>query len=393
MFQFFKDPKFDFMGRRNTLLVASGLMVLASIAVLLVNGLNLGIEFAGGTELEIRYAQTPDLGRIRATLSSAGMTSQTVTTIGDPALNEVYIRLATDAGEDSTRDDVPTRVVEALGADQVAAQGADRIDLNIVDAQPIMRLLSQAPGLTPAQADELTQAILARRQEVAIIGSIDSLSDLPGMTPTIQTHLERGAYAGEFTVRRQSFIWPAIGEELQRKAGLAILGSLVGMLIYIWIRFQLQWGFAAVVALAHDTLLTLGLFSIFGKELSLPVVAAFLTLVGYSVNDTVVVFDRIRENVRKRTGTLEETINLSINQTLSRTIITSGLTLAVVVALLLFGGAALNPFSFVLTIGVIVGTYSSIYVASPILLLSRKVASARKQGQGAGRTRKVRTTA
>jgi len=175
---------------------------------------------------------------------------------------------------------------------------------------------------------------------------------------------------GPLSLRKRSYVGPAVGEQLVQKTLYAIVGSLVGMLLYIWIRFQLQWGFAAVVALAHDTLITLGLFSIFNQEMSLPVVAAFLTLVGYSVNDTVVVFDRIRENLRTRgSESIEVTVNQSINQTLSRTIITSGLTWVVVLALLVFGGAALKPFAFVLSVGVVVGTYSSIYVASPFLVI------------------------
>ena len=200
--------------------------------------------------------------------------------------------------------------------------------------------------------------------------AVDDLSGLARMTPEILEFLGQRTHAGSVVLRSQSYIGPAIGRELMRKALGAIIGSLIGMLVYIWIRFQLQWGFAAVIALAHDTLITLGLFSVFGKELSLPVVAAFLTLVGYSVNDTVVVFDRIRENLRLRAAKdLRSTVNLSINQTLSRTIITSGLTFVVVFGLLLFGGGALNAFAFVLSVGVVVGTYSSISIASPLLVL------------------------
>ena len=194
----------------------------------------------------------------------------------------------------------------------------------------------------------------------------------------------RAAGTGEFSLRSQSYIGPSIGGELINKALLAIFGSLLGMLIYIWIRFQFQWGLAAVVALAHDTLIVLGLFSLFGKELSLPVVAAFLTLIGYSVNDTVVVMDRVRENLRKKGASMDlpEVINLSINQTLSRTIITSGLTFVVTVAILIAGGPALNAFAFVLTAGVVIGTYSSIAVASPILILWKRFVSARRQAAG-----------
>jgi preprotein translocase subunit SecF len=190
------------------------------------------------------------------------------------------------------------------------------------------------------------------------------------MKPEALRFLEQRAFVGPFAVRSQAYIGPAIGGELLSKATWAIVGSVAGMLVYIWIRFQFQWGLAAILALVHDTIVTLGLFALFDKEMSLPVVAAFLTLVGYSTNDTVVIFDRIRENLRgrKTTEDLSAVINDSVNQTLSRTLITSGLTWLTVLALFLFGGEALNPFSFVLTVGIIVGSYSTIYIASPILV-------------------------
>jgi len=312
VFQILKNPEFDFMSRRNAWLAASGMLVLAAVVVLWVNGLNFGIEFSGGTEIQVKFAQMPDIAAVRSTLSAAGLPSQSVTTIGDPLANEVYIRLASGAH---------------LRA------------------------------------------------------------------------LEQGTYVGPLAIRSQSYIGPAVGRELLNKAMFAVIGSLIGMLIYIWIRFQLQWGLAAVVALAHDTLITLGLFSLFGMEMSLSVVAAFLTLIGYSVNDTVVVFDRIRENMRlRRSQGLTRIINDSINQTLSRTVITSGLTWIVVFSLFLFGGAALQSFAFVLSIGVVVGTYSSIYVASPFLLLWRQLVGRGSQrdraGEAAasGKARKVRAS-
>jgi preprotein translocase subunit SecF len=239
--------------------------------------------------------------------------------------------------------------------------------------------------LSAEQAGQLADAMSEQRKEVAIFHSFDDLSGIEGMTAETLDYLSQNAVIGPLAVRSQNYIGPAIGQELLNKAMVAIVGSLIGMLVYIWIRFQLQWGFAAVVALTHDTLLTLGLFSVFDKEMTLPVVAAFLTLVGYSVNDTVVVFDRIRENLQKHRGEpLTTVINRSINQTLSRTIITSGLTWIVVFGLYLFGGAALNPFAFVLSVGVLVGTYSSIYVASPFLVLWKQFLDRRKGGAKVG---------
>ena len=192
------------------------------------------------------------------------------------------------------------------------------------------------------------------------------------LAPRVVASLRAAQGAEAFEVRSQSYIGPTVGKELIRKALGAVLGSMAGMLIYIWVRFEFQWGLAAVIALVHDTIITLGLFSLFGYEMSLPVVAAFLTLVGYSVNDTVVIFDRIRENLRAKGGTvtsLPELINTSMNQTLSRTILTSLLTWSVCVFLFALGGPALRDFSFVMVVGIIVGTYSSIYIASPFLVV------------------------
>jgi preprotein translocase subunit SecF len=192
------------------------------------------------------------------------------------------------------------------------------------------------------------------------------------LAPRVVSSLRAAQGADAFVVRGQAYIGPTVGKELVRKALGAVLGSMAGMLVYIWIRFEFQWGVAAVIALVHDTIITLGLFSLFGYEMSLPVVAAFLTLVGYSVNDTVVIFDRIRENLRAKGGTvssLPELINISMNQTLSRTILTSMLTWIVCAFLFALGGPALRDFSFVMVIGIVVGTYSSIYIASPFLVV------------------------
>ena len=390
MFQLLREPNFDFMNRRKLLLGVSAVLTVAAVLVLVFNGLNLGIEFTGGTELQLKFREAPDIAAVRSTLQGQGLASQVVTTIGDPAENELYIRLGVPEGVDEK--DLTERVTEALRS--ATAAGADRSrDLNIADEATLNVLLRGAPDLAAGEVPPLAAAISEQRKDSAIFNTFDDLSAVEGMTASVMEFLRQNATVGPIAVRSQSYIGPAIGKELMRNSGIAILGSLVGMLIYIWIRFQLQWGFAAVVALTHDTLITLGLFSLFGKEMTLPVVAAFLTLVGYSVNDTVVVFDRIRENQQKARGEpLVGVINRSINQTLSRTIITSGLTWIVVFGLYVFGGAALAPFSFVLTIGVLVGTYSSIYVASPFLVLWKQFLDKRRGGAtaGAGRSGSVK---
>ena len=396
MFQLLKDPNYDLVGKRRIALAISAVVVATSIALVSTKGLNKGIEFTGGTEIQVKFADTPDLGTIRSRLSRLGGSTPVVTTIGDPANNEVYIKLGS-GGEDTDQTDLTGTIKEKL--QPADPQQRDLLDLNTDDAQTVALRLARSPEISEADATALAEAILAHRKEVAILHSLDDLAGLEGMTPEARRLLEEQSFVGPFAIRSQSYIGPVIGKELMRKAQLAILGSLLGMLVYIWIRFRLQWGFAAVVAVAHDTIVTLGLFALFGKELNLPVVAAFLTLVGYSVNDTVVVFDRIRENLHTMgTRNLETIVNRSINQTLSRTILTTGSTWLVVVGLFIYGGEALGAFAFVLTVGVLVGTYSSVFIASPIVIAWQEFAERRKGARttepATRRTaKKVRTTA
>jgi preprotein translocase subunit SecF len=184
----------------------------------------------------------------------------------------------------------------------------------------------------------------------------------------IQAALD-GSYAGQFNVRDTQVVGPTVGRQLEGQAGRAVVWSMLGMLVYLWFRFQLIYGVAAVVACFHDTLITVGAFALTGQEISLTVIAAILTLVGYSMNDTIVVFDRIRENLRlTRREPLPAVVNRSINQTLSRTVLTSGLTFLTVLSLYIFGGAVLKGFSFALVVGILIGTYSSIAIAAPMLV-------------------------
>ena len=364
MFELLKNPRFDFMSKRKFFAVVSGVVVALALGLIFTKGFNRGVEFTGGTQLQIKYASTPDLAGIRSRLGEKSV----VTRIGDEAENEVYIKIASDVvaeGDQASKTESTTEVLNKL---RETRDGLE--DLNLVDADVLSKKLAEDPAIDVDTARSAARSILAERKRRAIFASLSDLDVLPEVDGVVRSALEAKTYIGSFALRSQEYIFPSVGRELLEKAGWAIFGSLLGMLIYIWIRFQVQWGLAAVVALAHDTIITLGLLALFGKELTLPVVAAFLTLVGYSVNDTVVVFDRIRENIRARGArSMVETINQSINQTLSRTLITTGSTWLVVFGLFMFGGEALNPFAFVLTIGVLVGTYSSIFIASPLILL------------------------
>jgi preprotein translocase subunit SecF len=232
----------------------------------------------------------------------------------------------------------------------------------------------QAAGvqLNDAQLQKLVNDMLTYRNtppRSGLLASFDQLSAVPGVTPAVIAALKQQCYLAPYSVRSVDMVGPKVGAELRSKAIAATLYALAGMLVYIAFRFEWIYGVAAVIACFHDTIITIGMFSIFGKEIDLTVIAALLTLVGYSMNDTIVIFDRIRENLKlSRREPLESLINKSVNQTLSRTVMTSGLTFLTVIALFLFGGPVLHGFSFALVAGIIVGTYSSVFVASPIVL-------------------------
>ena len=210
-------------------------------------------------------------------------------------------------------------------------------------------------------------AATSNEEVISVPQAADSAHD--AAREQIEAALTNGYHDSTFTVLSTDIVGPTAGKQLTRQAGWAILWSLLGMLVYLWFRFEFIYGAAAVIAVFHDTLITVGFFSLFNIEITLTVIAAILTLVGYSMNDTIVVFDRIRENLPlMRRSTLSEIVNKSINQTLSRTILTSGLTFLTVLSLFLFGGEVLHGFSFALVVGILIGTYSSIAVAAPMLV-------------------------
>jgi preprotein translocase subunit SecF len=274
-------------------------------------------------------------------------------------------------------------IVDSLTATFGKANGKYNINSGGVDAlvDKIRDPLQAASiPMSDQQLRDLARNIIDyRTQHSGLIRSLDELSSVPGVTPQVLSVLKQATYPEPFAVIKTEVVGPKIGAELQHKAILAVLYALGGMLVYIAFRFEWIYGAAAVIAVFHDTIITIGLFSLFNKEISLTVVAALLTLVGYSMNDTIVTFDRIRENLKlhRREG-LEALINLSVNQTLSRTVLTSGLTLLTALALFLFGGQVLNGFSFALVCGIVVGTYSSVFVASPILIFWHNFLEGRK---------------
>jgi preprotein translocase subunit SecF len=307
---------------------------------------------------------------IRASLDKAGLHNATIQRYGNPADNEVVIKLDLKETSEADLSKGKNQIINALETNPVSGKeninNSDRIGFTAVrDA-----LLAADPLHTePAEYERQARRVLDFRDKEHG-GVIKSMDDLKGVVPdAVLNALKQAFYTSDFGVRSADIVGPQVGSQLKKQASLAVLFSLIAMLVYLWFRFELIYGVAAVVAVFHDTLITVGAFSLTNQEITLTVIAAILTLVGYSMNDTIVVFDRIRENVKlMRRESLAEIVNKSINQTLSRTILTSGLTFLTVLSLYLFGGEVLHGFSFALVVGILIGTYSSIAVAAPMLV-------------------------
>ncbi len=288
------DTHIDFVGRRKIAMAVSGLVLLISVGLLVVKGLNFGIDFTGGTLVEVKFTQAPKIADVRTSLAPAGYEQAIIQEFGSP--EEILIRVQNDDGEKSAV--ISTAILDALGS----SFGADGVEM-----------------------------------------------------------------------RRVEFVGPQVGEELTRAGIMAVMIAMLAILVYVTVRFELRFALGADAALLHDVTIVLGLFALGGKEFTLPVVAALLTVIGYSLNDTIVVFDRIRENLaanRKKKYPDSESIvvNASINQTLGRTLMTSLTTLLVVAALFFLGGEVIHDFAFALIAGIVVGTYSSIFIASPVMM-------------------------
>ena len=369
------DTHIDFMKYRRFWIVVSLILVVVGLySIFGPHKLNLGIDFAGGTQIILAFREQPDLDRIRTVLEQEGMREAVIQRYGEPEDRQVLIKTAVTTGsEEGSRE----RVISALN--RAFNQGRTGPDLNQLGLDGLTGFLVRAdPDHVAARGPEaarshygaIASALVKERRQNGIFTSMDRVARVPGVTPAVVAALQQGASLGSFAVLGVENVGPQVGSELRQKGFWAVILSLLAMLAYIAFRFELRFGIGAVMATVHDITVTLGLFTLFGFEFNLTTIAAFLTLVGYSTNDTVVIFDRVRENMRKsRRKPLIELMNESINETLSRTIMTGGLTFLTVLALLILGGDVLRGFAFVMTVGIITGTYSSIYVASPFALL------------------------
>jgi len=369
--EFFRNPNIDFLGKKWYFLAFSLVFSVAGVlSMLFWHGIPLGVDFRGGTLVYVKFAHTPNNDAIRAALDKVGLHNAKIQGYGPPANSEVLIDLAEKETSEAALDKGKAQIIGALEAN---APGAKQ-DLNNSSSLTIKNFLLEKDPLhlgtdADAKYTAVAQAIVDYRDKVKG-GVLSSLDQLKGaVDPAVVAALQGGFYLSDFGVRNVEIVGPQVGAQLQKQAILAVVYSLAGMLVYLGVRFEWIYGVAAVVTVFHDTLITVGAFSLTNKPISLTVVAAILTLVGYSNNDTIVVFDRIRENIKlMRRERLADIVNKSINQTLSRTILTAGLTFLTVLALYLFGGEVLHGFSFALVIGILIGTYSSIAIAAPILV-------------------------
>lgn len=382
--ELFRDTNFDFLGKKWPFIGLSLLLTVAGLASWIgKGGLAYGIDFKGGAEMRVRFLQEPPVDEIRKDLAAkikGEISVQPVVSSSGPELL-IGTELANEKELNTNRDLIASALHGMFGGD------ASKPDINNMSSDDLASLLRGKAGI-PAGEDDIQKLVGAirdyRLSKGGIIRSLDELASAPGIGSAAVEVLKQNVSAGKFAILSTDVVGPKIGAELRSKAILATLYALGGMLVYIAFRFEWIYGAAAVIAVFHDTIITLGLFSLTNKEISLTVVAALLTLVGYSMNDTIVVFDRIRENMRSmRRESMGSIINMSINQTLSRTILTSGLTFLTAVSLWIFGGAVLEGFSFALVVGILVGTYSSIFVASPILVFWQDFMASR-QPQTAG---------
>lgn len=377
--EFFRQTNIDFLKYKWWAIGASWALIAVGLFTIFVQkGLKFGIDFSGGTAIAVRLAERPDIDKMRTILDGANLGEIGIQRYEEVEKNEVLIRVQQQSQEGR---DVAGEVLRALRQGLQAETDPGKIDINTEGKVTLGgRLAAADPDHLAGKSDanpgddygRAAERIISRRSQLGLFHTPADVDSVEGVSDAVKTWVKANGVAGPFVLLSAENVGPQVGADLQKKALLAIIWSTVGMLAYIAFRFRsVPFGVGAIVALIHDTLITVGLLALMGREFNLVVVAALLTLVGYSVNDTVVVYDRVRENLKGSTKKepLEALINRSINQTLSRTILTSGATMLVVIALYFLGGEVLNTFALTLIIGIVIGTYSSIYVAAAIVVI------------------------
>ncbi len=364
----FGDTNIDFIRLRKIAFVISGIAIGAGLISLGVKGgPKLGLDFTGGIEINLKFEKPPSIAGVRSGLSKIGLEGVTIQQYGKKGENTVLIRYSIEEISQELASNI-LEYREEKGKFIDMDELKQIPDIELVGYENLTAVFTLEPS-SPDKIDlnEVNQTVLA-----SVIQNIYHQKIADKIEKAVKKEFGE---KNPFEVRSINLIGPKVSEELARSAILAVLLSLIGMLAYIAWRFEFRFAIGAVVALMHDVLITVGVLSLFNYELTLPTVAALLTIVGYSINDTIVIYARIKENMktfRRKKGTFKDILNRGINQSLSRTTITSLTTFLVVMILFLFGGASLHGFTFAILVGIITGTYSSIFIATPVIYFWRK---------------------
>ncbi len=372
---FKKTPNIQFLKYKWIALALTLIIVVAGlINILAGKGLKLGVDFGEGTLIRVKFREPVSVSEVRKLLSEVGLGDSVIQEAGKESrefqIRTMEKRTTTQDQEIESHQILADRVIQALQGEadrQELARGL--LDLNNIDRSNLTNLLR---GLNPDQAENLANKIIDYRTEKGIITGWDELSKEPlNLSPEVVKYLQDRTFLGKMTVLSRETVGPQVGKDLRKKATQAIIWSLIGMLVYIAFRFKgVEYGAAAIFTLTQDVLITLSIYSFTSREINLPIIAGLLTIVGFSINDTIVIFDRIRELQKTmRRESLENIMNLSLNLNLSRTLITSGTVFLTVLSLYIFGGQVINDFAFIMLIGTIEGVYSTIFLSCPVVLL------------------------
>ncbi len=362
--------------------VLSGVIIVAGIINITARkGLKLGVDFSGGTLIRVTLKNPTPIADLRQSLKNVGLGGSSIQEI-EKGKRDYQIRTMLpemkkeEEQELEAHEIMGNRVIEALRTEEdKKALSSGLKDLNSIDTKELASLLELS---FPDEAAQDAQKIISFRGRNAIIQDFSQL-EAEGISQKVITVLKEKTYLGSLVVLSKESVGPQVGRDLQIKATQATVWALIGMLVYIALRFKLAYGVSAIITLTHDVLITVSIFSFTNRELNLPVIAALLTIVGYSINDTIVIFDRVRDNLKiMRKSPFEDILNASLNQTLSRSIITSGTVFLTVMALFLFGGEVINDFAFTMLVGVIEGSYSTIYQSCPIVYFWQKIFKPKK---------------
>lgn len=380
--EFFKPGKhYNFLGISKPLLMISALLVATSWGLVATVGLNFGIDFAGGTEALLAFNEKVDMGELREEMEKVGLDAPEMVVYGFSDTGKYFVRsrtqgLLTQAEKDTLKAAIVAKFGEPTLWD-ASDESGEVIRIQFAEAKTVEGLTEvvQSAGFKTGAATKQTEA-QNPIYNLALPGVRDRLVAAMAAKYGQAVQKADGTWGteGKFTtIERLESVGSAVGKQMRNQGILAVLYALIGILLYVSFRFDLRYSPGAVLALVHDVSITIGIFSITGTEFNLPIIAALLAIVGYSLNDTIVVYDRIRESLKMGLGdNLRETINISVSDCLSRTVLTSVTTFLAVLAIYVYGGGIIQNFAFAMLIGVVIGTYSSIYVASPAVVAMDK---------------------